>query len=137
MNKWKTIMWKETLPINCPPDNAIELEIEVFRILINENPNDEDFKVYAKMYPDNPRYKDVCKAYALSFYNSLNGAKKTYLNSKERGNDIGNYIGSYLLIKDHGKHILNNESGHINTWFYNTWNLDVFNPQAVVEINED
>lgn len=68
-------MWKEVLPDKCPTDKAVDLECDVYRITKSNTPCDNDFIIYAKLYPQNDRYKHVCKAYAISFYNTLENAK--------------------------------------------------------------
>lgn len=130
-------MWKEDLPERCPTNKAIDYEGSVFRVTKTNTPSIDDFKVYAKLYPDNPRYKQLCEAYAISFYDTLSNAKEAVQKSIERNNKLGDYIAHYNLCKDDGKSHLNGSSGHINTWFYSKSQFDIFSPINISEVNED
>jgi hypothetical protein len=130
-------MWKEKLPNNCPPNTATEGKLKVYRILKTKIALEEDFISYAKMYEDNPRYKELCKAYAISFYNNIENAKIALKLALARGNNIGAYIGEFLINETDGKNEITANSGHISTWFYNTWKLDTFNASLIIEINEN
>ena len=130
-------MWKEALPKNCPIEGSKEMEENVFRILSDKNPCDEDFWVHSKKYPNNIRYKTLCVAYAVSFYNSKEKASKAIKDSIGRGNIIGNYIAEYSLIKEDGLSTLNEHSGHLNTWFYSTSQFDIFAPLNVIEFTNE
>lgn len=130
-------MWKEQLPDKCPTDKAIDLESEVFRVTKSETPCGDDFLVYAKLYPENTRYQKVCKAYAISFFNTIENAKNAIKSSIERGNKLGNYIAKYNLVKEHGKSELNESNGHISTWFYDNANFESNNTLTIIEYNDN
>lgn len=124
-------MWKEILPENCPPVNAKETTIEVFRILKNSTASEDDFKPYAIMYPNNSRYKTLCKAYAISFYDSLQNAEIARNQALNRGNNIGDYIGQFTLLATHGRNEFKPKTGHYSTWLYASWEFQNFNPSFV------
>lgn len=128
-------MWKETLPSNCPPSTAAEVEIDVFRILKEEIPKEEDFIVYSKLYPNNVRYQTLCDAYGVSFYSTLDSAIKKCKESIERGKSIGEYVGKYLLKPLHGQAKLNDHSKHVNVWFYESWKFREFEVQEIEDVN--
>jgi hypothetical protein len=130
-------MWKEKLPENCPPKTARELEQDVFRILQDENPTENDFIPYAKLYPNNKRYKNLCKAYAISFYDSLENTKEAYKLALKRGRRLGNYIGQFKLTVKDGLSEYDSRTGHISTWFYNSWDFKNFNCSFVTSIDEN
>lgn len=130
-------MWKETLPENCPPTTATELEQDVFRILQNETSTENDFTPYVKLYPDNKRYKNLCKAYAISFYDNIENAKEAYKIALTRGKTIGNYIGQFTLTPNDGKSEYTSSNGHFSTWFYNSWDFNDFDCSFVTSINEN
>lgn len=130
-------MWKEILPENCPPNSARELRIKAFRILKDQNPSEDDFKPYARLYDNNPRYKTLCKAYAVSFYDTLQNAKIALQEAIDRGNNLGNYIAQFELIENHGRIEYKARTGHLSTWFYSTWDFRNFNPSFVQPINEN
>ena len=126
-------MWKEDLPKNCPPRKALEKDIQVYRILKSDAHQAEDFKNYLALYPDNPRYKEICKAYALSFYDSVENAK---LALQKYTTLEGTHIGEYKLNKDHGVCNYADDSGHYSIWFYETWDFNTFTPINISSINE-
>ncbi len=130
-------MWKEVLPNNCPPDSAKEEKVDVFRILKESNPSEDDFIPYARLYSENPRYKALCKAYAISFYDSIENAKNAWEDALTRGNNIGNYIGQFSLLEIHGKNEFKPKTGHYSTWFYSDWEFQNFNTSFVTAINEN
>lgn len=135
--KFKRYMWKETLPENCPPTTATELEQDVFRILQNGTSTENDFTPYVKLYPDNKRYKNFCKAYAISFYDNVENAREAYKIALIRGKTIGNYIGQFTLTPNDGKSEYTPSNGHFSTWFYNSWEFNNFNCSFVTSINEN
>lgn len=130
-------MWKENLPDNCPPTTAKETKANVYRILKDNTQTEEDFKPYARLYKDNPRYKRLCKAHAISFYDTIENAKSAWKEALKRGHTIGSFIGQYEIKEDDGKNEYNSRTGHYSTWFYATWNFQNFNPSIVTEINEN
>ena len=130
-------MWKENLPINCPPATAQELNVEVFRIIKTSIPTEEDFKPYYKLYPDNPRYNSVCKAFAISFYDTLANAKIALEEAIGRGNKIGSSIGKYTITETDGKTVYTAKSGHYSTWFYQSWDFKDFKHSLIAEIHEN
>jgi len=129
-------MWKENLPINCPPLNAKEIKTEVFRIIKDEVPTEHDFAPYSKLYPDNPRYNSLCKAYAVSFYDSFQNAKIALEDALDRGNNIGSFIGQYEINENDGINEYKSNTGHYSTWFYKSWDFQKFNPSSIIQINE-
>lgn len=130
-------MWKEVLPENCPPATATEISQDVFRILQDENSTENDFIPYSKLHPDNKRYKTLCKAHAISFYDNLENAKEAYKMALTRNKTIGNYIGKFTLSTTDGKSEYTQSNGHFSTWFYNSWDFNNFNCSFTTSINEN
>ena len=126
-------MWEKTLPNNCPNSNAIDYEGNVFRIIQKNEPNTQDFIIYAELYPNNPRYKSLCPAYAISFFDTLDNAKKALA----KNSSLGKYIAKYQLTKTDGMSNFNKSTGHINTWFYRNSSFNIFTPIEIKEFNED
>jgi hypothetical protein len=130
-------MWKEELPESCPPNSAIEIEMNVYRILKNKTPVEADFIPYSVQYKDNPRYKNLCIAYAISFFSSVDKAKAVLSNSIKNGNNIGSYIGEFYLTKQDGKSVITQTTGHINTWLFKSWDLSRFTLNNIFDANEN
>lgn len=64
-------MYKESLPSKCPPADASEQEIILFRALSNADANDEiNYIPYSQKYASNEKYKNDCRAHGLSFFDS-------------------------------------------------------------------
>lgn len=127
-------MFREILPFNCPPASARENKMEVFRIVKTEIPTEQDFISYTNLYPDNIRYKTLCKAFALSFYDTIQNAKIARNEALERGNNLGSFIAQYELNKTDGVSEYKPKTGHYGTWLYNSWDFKNFNPSFVQEI---
>ena len=130
-------MWREELPKNCPPKTATELNQDVFRILENDISTSDDFTPYVKLYPDNKRYKSLCKAHAISFYDNVENAKDAYKIALKRGRTIGHYIGKFALATTDGKSEYTSTNGHYSTWFYASWDFKNFYCSFVTSINDN
>lgn len=120
-------MWKENLPESCPPNKATEVEMDVYRILKHSSHSEKDFVTYAELYPDNERYRTMCAAYGISFYDTFERAKLALSKNLE----LGEYIGEYTIKKTHGQCVINNKSGHCNIWFYKSWDVKIFSPNTI------
>jgi len=125
-------MWKNELPSGCPPKNAIEQKIEVYRVLNNSEPKETDFQNYFQLYPENIRYKSLCKAYALSFYDSIENA----ISAVERSTTLQKctHIGKYIIDNSHGVCEFKESNGHYSVWLYDTWNYNNFPPVTITPI---
>lgn len=130
-------MWKENLPENCPPNSAIEVEKELYRISHSNPMNENDFLPYVKLYPENQRYKDLCLAYALSFYDTSENAKIAYESAKTRDKILGRFIIRLKMKSEFGKCEENTSNGHHSVWFYETWSFNNFTALSVIEINDN
>tara|TARA_Y100000589_G_scaffold329390_1_gene375857 strand:+ start:111544 stop:111936 length:393 start_codon:yes stop_codon:yes gene_type:complete len=128
-------MWKEELPMNCPPESAEEMKISAYRILKEEEPQESDFLPYIHLYPNNSRYKSLCEAFALSFFDSIQNAKAAWKKASKRGKVIGGYIGKIQIEPSDGKNNLNKKTGHISTWLYNTRANNLFECTDINPIN--
>jgi hypothetical protein len=128
-------MWKEELPKNCPPENAFEMEQTVFRLLIGEQQQEKDFYSYVRLFPENSRYKNMCKAYSLSTFNT----KENAINAKKKSkrNDIGNYVCEMQITNEVGKNVFSEKTGHFSTWIYSSWEYSNFAINNIEQIDED
>ena len=118
-------MYLLTLPNNCPTSNASENdEIILFRIFEQAAIDESEFKPYVDKYKEDPRWKQQCDAYAVSFYTEYNLALDTYNKSKSKNNIIGNYIAKLKISPKIGKIKCNKLSGHCNFWFYSGFRIN-------------
>jgi len=62
-------------PENCPPSDAIEKNINVFRYIENKPPSDDDFKSYYELNP--VKHEGRVEAYGLSVVSNLESAKNS------------------------------------------------------------
>lgn len=125
-------MWKETLPANCPPKSAFEFTGEIYRIFNGNSLMDDEFVPYSKL---SLRYKNVCKAYAISFYNSFDNALEAYRDALSREKKLGNYIAQIQLLNECGKVEFQENSGHYSVWFYQNWQHSNFRVINIVPID--
>jgi len=130
-------MWKEELPMNCPPESAKEMETSAYRILKEEVPQESDFLPYVHLYPDNSRYKTLCEAFALSSFDSIQNAKAAWKRAFKKGKVIGGYICEIQIKPSDGKNNLNQKTGHISTWLYDTRANNLFECTDINPINEN
>lgn len=127
-------MWKEELPKNCPPKEAFEMKQTVFRLLKDKQPKESDFYSFIKLNPNNHRYKNVCKAYAISSFNT----KENVIKAKKKSNrDIGNYVCEMTITIEVGKNIFSRKTGHFSTWIYSSWEYSNFAINNIEKINEN
>lgn len=130
-------MWKEELPINCPPESAKEIETVAYRILKEEKPQESDFLPYVHLYPKNNRYKKLCEAFALSSFDSITNAMGAWKRALKRGKKIGEYIAKIKIESCDGKSELKPKNGHISTWLYDTRTNNLFECMDINSINEN
>jgi putative alpha-1,2-mannosidase len=104
------------LPDNCPPDDAVEIRRNMFRITTEDVVTEADLVPYARMYRQD-RFNQ-CIAYALSFYDSLEGAIKALESAKARGRHLGNYVIETTIRPEHGCAVAGNSNGHHSIWLY-------------------
>jgi len=130
-------MWKEKLPKNCPPVDTEREEITVYRFLRSNTLQPSDFIPYAKLYSNNIRYQKLCKAYAISFYDSKDNALKAKAEALGRGKDLGNYVATFHFKPDYGAYQLCQVNGHISAWFSKKWDLEDFIPISIQKIDEN
>jgi len=128
-------MYREILPENCPPAYAGEINDVLYRIVNNNIVLEEDFIPYSKKFPENPRYKNNCKAHAVSFYKEMYTLLKTYRNAIKNGSNLGKYIASLEIKPNLGKSVINS-NGHVSLWFYKDVNFDKLRYIEIREINE-
>jgi len=130
-------MWKEKLPIDCPPSSAKELDTEAYRILKSEEPNESDFLPYVYLHPENERYKTLCEAYAISSFDSEKNAIKAWKGALKRGKNIGTHIAKVEIALSDGRNDFNQNSGHYSTWLYESKNYDTFECSNIKIISEN
>lgn len=130
-------MYKEVLPDNCPPSTATEMECVVFRLFMKNEISKDEFIPYAISKKDNPRYNNLCAAYAVSFYDSYDNAIVAYKEAVKRESELAmcTFIAALKLKKEYGRGEQKKKSGHINIWLYNSWNFRNFDVISIKEIN--
>jgi len=70
-------IWKEELPDNCPPDDAISPDgKDLFRLVSSKPPSDNDFDSYKTIYPYKQFSVSDCQAKSISVLNDLWEIKK-------------------------------------------------------------
>lgn len=67
--------WPEYFPKTCPPEEAQDREITVYRVSLNNPPDDEDFTCNKIIEPGR-NYSDECLACGLSVLGTLEDALK-------------------------------------------------------------
>lgn len=106
------------LGFNLPPEDAIEIQKEAYRMVTKERPDMDDFLASFKdpRQKNYKRLKKIPEFYATSFFNSLDKAQsmlKLIPNAFK-----GKFIAVGIIKPEHGKGIENDKTGHISMWFY-------------------
>jgi len=124
-------MYKELLPNNCPPCDASEQDIILFRAFYNSDSNDlANYLSYAQLHTENEKYKNVCRAHGLSFFDTMETA---LLKTKKL--DV-HFIAKIQIKKDFGKlYLTNKNDGHYTLWLYNTFSSTNVKCLEINEIN--
>lgn len=120
-------MWKEALPEKCPPESATGINRKVFRAINSNTLTEDDFQCYAVA---NVRYKNICKAYAISFFDTTEKILEAFKRKK-----LGNFIAEIELKENHGVAHFDKDSGHLSVWFYNTWEFSNFTILSLTQVN--
>jgi hypothetical protein len=104
---------------DCPPDGFDECEQEAFRF-VNNPISSEDFLTHFEKSPNN--HEGRCLAYSLSFFDSLESAKRRYAVLKESIPNFrkraGNCIARGQLYESDGKSSSTDCNGHFSFFEY-------------------
>ncbi len=65
--------WPDYFPENCPPKTAEEAAIQVYRLVNNDPPNEDDFMSWREQHPNDicPKGVSECQACGISVFTSL------------------------------------------------------------------
>lgn len=107
-------------PEGCPPEEATEKEMTLFRLCKHNYPCEEDFQPHVILYPDREEYKANVLAYGLSTLPSVEDCEHLLkISSKMRS--CMKCIAFGKVDGDTGK-VLNtpnkNNSNHMTWWVY-------------------
>lgn len=120
------IVYKEKLPKDCPPKEAKQEELNLYRITKHETIEESDFEPYVNIYPMRHEYKEQCKAYSISLYKELEKAKEIQKKLKKKNKDSGDYILLIKIRKEFGKIKINETNSHCSLWLFNNININDF-----------
>jgi hypothetical protein len=107
-------MYKLDLPPNCPCSDAREDAVELYRVILGESITDSDLISYAET---NDRFKDICRAYGLSFYKTAKGAKMAYQKARSKNKTLGTHLAKMAIQRNHGK-LHTQDDDHYTLWLY-------------------
>ena len=105
-------------PDNCPPPEATDSEIVLYRLCEGSTPTESDFVSFYELHPE--RYKNMINAYGLSVFSAYADCitairKSPKLKSKYR------YVSRGLNTPQRGKTLLTpskTNPNHITWWVY-------------------
>lgn len=129
-------MYKEKLPENCPPKSAQEntTDLILFRIFKGDRLDAREFRPYSREFPDNPKFRNQCQAFGVSFFTSSEKALRVCRESLEKRNKkLGSFIAEVKLKPGAGKYKIA-RSGHCNVWFYDSF--DIPNDIELLDLKE-
>jgi len=124
-------MFKSELPKNCPPKEVSEKEIDLYR-LIAEDDIQGSFETHVELFPDREDFKTNCKANGISFFDNVDALLP--LLEKEINED--KKIACVRISEDMGK-ISNKPTkrGHYTLWVYENANIEKIKFE-IIEIGE-
>ena len=102
----------ENWPSDCPPQDAVEAEGAVFRIVNHDPPADDDFLTNFESgeFPTRP----ACLRCGLSVHRILADA----IHTKTKYPKIGSRIAKGTLTMEHGKTKQTGQASHTTWWVY-------------------
>jgi len=103
----------------CPPNDAREEAIDVFRMTKKNNFSSDDFYSHVILFPDREDFKKIDKAYGLSVYKDANDLIK----QRKRVPNLRNnwkFTAKGKTLPDCGvvKETPTNKNSHITWWIY-------------------
>jgi len=107
--------WPSFFPPQCPPTEAVDASVEVFRLVSSNPPAASDFESYAEMYPN--KWEGNCEASGLSVFTGKDDALR--LARRVPGlSALGNLIATASLTPASGKlkYTPRNGNSH-HTWW--------------------
>jgi len=127
------------LPNNCPPPEASEPEssLTLFRILLSGERNDLAFQSYRQLFPENKRYGNLCIAYAVSMFTTLEFTFEAYRAALQRNKILGSHIARLVIQPGYGKFELNPVNGHCSCWFYDSCLFHEIECLQIIPIDEN
>ena len=127
------------LPENCPPNTAhqAQKELRLFRILHSDVLNTDSFLTYQQLYPENKRYRNLCVAFAVSMFTSVEYAVAAYRASVERNKVLGTHMAELILQPSDGVFEVNPNTGHCSFWFYESCTFAEISCVQIIQIDEN
>jgi hypothetical protein len=78
-------MWFDDFPKQCPPSDARQDTLEVFRLVSNIPPTEDDFRPNIREFPHQPFRDDVlCYAHGVSVYKKYEDVLNTRENKRNK-----------------------------------------------------
>lgn len=110
--------WPDHFPENCPPTEAQQTAVDVYRVAVNSPPNHEDFMTYKE---EGKRYNKTneCLACGLSVFKNISDVHTMLQNVPMMRKKIryilkGNITGESGVVGDTPKHY----KSHATWWLY-------------------
>nr|HDC4297927.1 hypothetical protein [Enterobacter hormaechei] len=115
--------WSKDYPahITIPPEDAVEIDAILFR-LVKKNPPDADDFLASFKDPDQrhlakkPQFSNQARFYGTSFFKDFESIKGLIDGNPERFD--GQLIAEGEIKPDHGKGRLSDTSSHVSMWLY-------------------
>ncbi len=110
------IVFRESLPDNCPPTDAVNVAYDaIYRFLPSNPPEDSHFDSYAAKEKPRPEVVDLCRWSSCSFFL----AKKTAIKLLPKLRGRFKFLA--CLKVPEGSGLSKEKKGHIDFWFFNTF----------------
>ena len=125
------------LPADCPPLEAVEpIEPTLFyRLVFGDKINEQSFQSYVQIYPENKRYRNLCVAYSVSLFSSLDFTMAAHREALLRNKILGDHVAALKMRPEHGKFDLNPVTGHCSFWFYESCDFTKIECTQIIPID--
>ena len=125
------------LPTDCPPLDAAEPSqpTRFYRLVFGEEINEQSFRSYAELYPENRRYRNLCAAFAVSLFSSLEFTVAAHREALLRNKILGDHVAALNILPKHGKFDLNPLTGHCSFWFYESCDFNQIECTQIIPID--
>ena len=111
-------MWPSNFPEQCPPTEARQDSLEVFRLVANDPPAEKDFRPNRIEKPDrNFKPADLCNACGISVFQSIDDAIR--IRGKYKANK-GKHIAKGIISPNDGFVLETYASSHTTWWLQTT-----------------
>ena len=132
MNDKIKLDWVENLPKNCPPEDVLNPDNQVFfRLTDDFPPSESDFYTVRKLDPDRIVRVSDCQALSLSLYDSVDGCKL----ARSTFRKLADKLIVQITLPSEGGRVKKTDG--LSEGHYSWWLLKTFDPDNICELVDE